>query len=132
MTRHKFRVIGLLVAEALLIYGGIILAVYIRVGLVGMEFELDSKTGQLTWDSPIREGAYNIAIRIEEFRNGISVGYVIRDMQIYIATCSNRPPVVTNQSPACIIAGQTLTRFVTATDPDTQNLIMLTRRKLTS
>lgn len=45
MTGHKFRVIGLLIAEALLIYGGIVLAVYFRVGLVGMEFELDSKNG---------------------------------------------------------------------------------------
>ncbi|MEZ4685861.1 MAG: hypothetical protein R3B47_07275 [Bacteroidia bacterium] len=35
-----------------------------------------------TWNVPPKLGVYNVAFRVEEFRQGISLGYVIRDMVI--------------------------------------------------
>ncbi len=47
-------------------------------------FLLDSITGNLIWDSPIVSGDYNIAILIEEWRQGIKIGSIIRDVQFQI------------------------------------------------
>lgn len=65
---------------------------------------IDAVTGDLTWDSPLMAGEYNIAILIEEWRNGILIGSMVRDMQITIAPCDNEPPVV-EVNDTCIIAG---------------------------
>lgn len=91
------------------------------------KFELNPRTGQLIWDAPKFDGTYNIAIRIEEFRNGVSVGFVIRDMQILISICSNQPPIIADISSDCIIAGEKLSRFITANDPDIPDLVLLTK-----
>jgi FlaA1/EpsC-like NDP-sugar epimerase len=44
-NRFSLRTIGLLFADAAIIYGGIILALYIRVGLTGVDFELNERNG---------------------------------------------------------------------------------------
>lgn len=86
---------------------------------------LDPITGNLIWDSPKFQGEYNVAFVIEEWREGVLVGLVERDMQITAAACSNNPPNITPLNDTCIIAGETLIQGVTATDPD-GNLIELT------
>jgi len=83
---------------------------------------LDSITGDLYWDSPIQQGEYNIAILIEEWRNGVKIGSIERDMQIIITACNNRPPVIETLNDTCIEAGMTLTFDVKAYDPDSTNL----------
>ena len=88
-------------------------------------FELDELSGDLIWDSPVMQGEYNIAMLIEEWRNGVKIGSVTRDMQIIIAACNNDPPVIQTIWDTCIEAGSTLTFRVTATDPD-GDLITLT------
>ena len=47
-------------------------------------FSLDAITGDLLWDSPIALGDYNFAMLIEEWRLGIEIGYVQRDIQIHV------------------------------------------------
>ena len=49
MTANKFslRTIGLLLADAAIIYGGVILALYLRLGAEGMRYELNEKNGWL-------------------------------------------------------------------------------------
>lgn len=88
-------------------------------------FELNEVTGDLTWDSPVMQGEYNIAMLIEEWRNGILIGSVTRDMQILIASCDNEIPEIQTIMDTCIEAGSTLSFRVTATDPD-GDLITLT------
>jgi len=68
---------------------------------------LDNRTGTLVWQSPQRAGEYNIAIEISEFRRGIKIGSVIRDMQILVlATCKdNAPPSITGVRDTCVVAG---------------------------
>ncbi len=44
-TRFSTRTIGLLLADAAIIYGGIILALYLRVGFSGSDFELNDRNG---------------------------------------------------------------------------------------
>jgi gliding motility-associated-like protein len=85
---------------------------------------LDSITGDFFWDSPPQQGEFNIAILIEEWRNGIKIGSVLRDMQIIIVACDNRPPFI-EANDTCVEAGKTLIMPVRAIDPDS-NLVTLT------
>lgn len=79
---------------------------------------LDSITGDLVWDSPPYQGEYNIAILIEEWREGVKIGSVLRDMQIIVVACNNKPPAIDPIQDTCVEAGQQLTFTVTAHDPD--------------
>ncbi|MDP1726739.1 MAG: T9SS type A sorting domain-containing protein [Bacteroidota bacterium] len=47
-------------------------------------FQLNAN-GEIYWEHPIKNGIYNYCIKISEFRNGILIGYVIREEQIFIA-----------------------------------------------
>ncbi|MFY0674723.1 MAG: gliding motility-associated C-terminal domain-containing protein [Bacteroidia bacterium] len=99
-------------------------------------FSLDPITGDLIWDSPKRPGIYNIAIKISEYRRVITsdgssfyrqIGYIIRDMQIFVIKCNNDPPDIVPINDTCIVAGggNTLIIDVVATDPDPQSIITL-------
>lgn len=72
---------------------------------------IDPVTGDLTWDSPTISGEYNIAILIEEWRNGVLIGSMVRDMQITVAPCDNEPPVV-EVNDTCVIAGSRIDQLV--------------------
>ncbi len=87
-------------------------------------FEIDAVTGTITWDNPILQGEYNIAFLIEEWRNGIRIGYVTRDMQITIIACDNESPVINTLQDTCVMAGDTLSFLVSATDPDDDQLVI--------
>jgi gliding motility-associated-like protein len=86
---------------------------------------LNAVSGDLLWDSPTQPGEFNIAILIEEWRNGRKIGAVLRDMQIIVIACQNQPPVIEPLSDTCIEAGKILRFRVKAYDPDS-NLVTLT------
>lgn len=79
---------------------------------------IDPVTGELYWDYPTINGEFNVAILIEEWRNGVRIGYVIRDMQIFVTPCNNDPPVIEPLKDTCVMVGDTLTFTVTASDPN--------------
>jgi gliding motility-associated-like protein len=87
-------------------------------------FTLNPVTGDLIWDSPTLVGEFNVAFLIKEWRNGINIGYVERDMQIDITPSADFPPVITPLNDICVTAGALINFNVTATDPD-NNLITL-------
>ena len=88
-------------------------------------FEMDSVTGELRWENPMLQGEYNVAFIVEEWRGGVKIGSVIRDMQILIAACNNDLPVINCLSDTCVEAGQQLFFSVSASDPN-QNQVELT------
>lgn len=80
---------------------------------------INSTTGDFVWDFPVLSGTYNISIRIQEYRNGVLIGEVIRDMQIDVFPgCINNPPVINVQNKVCVEANSRLSIPVTATDVD--------------
>jgi len=82
-------------------------------------FAIDINTGQLTWNKPIQEGHYNWAILIREFRGGKLIGFVVRDMQVYInGNCNNSPPIISVQKDTCIEANQLVQKIIRASDPN--------------
>ncbi|MFT6844522.1 MAG: gliding motility-associated-like protein [Flavobacteriales bacterium] len=83
---------------------------------------IDSQTGELIWNEPKEEGEYNVAMQIDEYRDGILMGYVVRDMQINVRSCTNRAPEFLGSNDTCIEAGSTLLLAIKATDPDSNNV----------
>lgn len=85
---------------------------------------INELTGDFVWDTPMNIGEYNVAIEIEEWRNGIKIGSIIRDMQIEVEETDNNPPGITPLNDYCITAGETLTFTVTASDEDFDNITL--------
>ncbi|MCR5646386.1 MAG: gliding motility-associated C-terminal domain-containing protein [Bacteroidales bacterium] len=81
-------------------------------------FDIDPATGILQWENPMLQGEYNVAILIEEWRQGVKVGSVIRDMQILVEACNNNLPQINAISDTCVVAGSILDFVVSALDPD--------------
>jgi len=84
-------------------------------------------TGDMVMDVPNAIGLYNVAILIKEFRNGIQVGNVLRDLQIRVFPgCNNSAPVIQSNSLYCVEAGNQLGFAISATDPNAVDDITLT------
>lgn len=79
---------------------------------------VDAVTGDFVWNTPDTAGDYNFAMIIREWRNGANISSIIRDFQVTIAACSNRPPVITVPRDTCIIAGTILQASISAIDSD--------------
>lgn len=82
------------------------------------QITLNPYTGEFIWNAPQQEGIYNIAFLIREYRNGVQIGNMIRDMQIIVKNLNNKPPVVNELKDTCILIGQKLNITVHASDPD--------------
>ena len=81
-------------------------------------FKVDSISGDLIWDAPTDTGKYNVAMLIDEWRNGIKIGSVERDMQIEVFETNNKPPVNGPLKNICVQAGDSIDFVVTSTDPN--------------
>jgi gliding motility-associated-like protein len=86
---------------------------------------VDSLTGDLVWDRPDVQGVFNFAIEISEIRNGIVVGRVLRDLQVFVGFCDNDPPVIAQLQDTCVEAGTLLQYAITATDPNPTDVVTL-------
>ena len=78
---------------------------------------LDPITGDLIWNAPLVEGEYNVAFFVDEWRNGVKIGSVNRDMQILVRPNPNKRPIL-NVKDTCIVAGTFFEGEVISTDPD--------------
>ena len=87
-------------------------------------FEIDPITGELYWENPMLQGEYNVAFMVEEWRHGIKVGSVIRDMQILISVCDNDLPDIQCEDQYCLEAGQQLDFIISASDPNSNNVTL--------
>jgi len=79
-------------------------------------------TGDLTWITPIDSGIFNVAMDVEEWRSGVKIGNIVRDMQIEVYNTDNHPPVQNDPGNFCIEAGTTLSFDVVATDQDRDSI----------
>jgi len=85
---------------------------------------IDPVTGDFLWDAPTLNGEFNIAILIEEWRNGVRIGFVMRDMQIFVSSCNNLPPVIAPINDTCVLVGDTLVMQISASDPNNQQVTL--------
>ncbi len=69
---------------------------------------MNSITGEFVWQAPKLPGEYNIAIRIDEYRNGLLLNSIIRDMQILVRECDSTPPIIDVIDEICVVAGDSI------------------------
>ena len=79
---------------------------------------IDPRTGDFVWDAPQIQGDYNITIKINEYREGVLLNSIIRDMQIFVRACDNRPPEIESIDEICVVAGEEVLFDIIATDVD--------------
>ena len=77
---------------------------------------VDSISGDLIWDTPADTGIFNVAMEIQEWRNGKKIGIVVRDMQIEVFNTKNKPPVNGPFQNYCVEVGDTVDFIFSATD----------------
>ncbi|MFN0201336.1 MAG: gliding motility-associated C-terminal domain-containing protein [Bacteroidia bacterium] len=82
-------------------------------------------TGVMTWVTPQTIGVYNIAYTVEEFRGGVKIGHVLRDMVIIVKVCNNNPPTIVTIQDTCIQAGSKLVFPFKAYEQDSVDSIYL-------
>ena len=98
-------------------------------------FALDSVTGELSWNAKMH-GNFVAAFLIEEYRNGVKIGEMRRDMQyIVISDTSNYLPVVSNMMsfptnsggyPYVVISpSQNYSVSLLASDPNVNDVVTL-------
>jgi gliding motility-associated-like protein len=86
---------------------------------------IDAVTGDLVWNTPVDTGIYNIAIEIEEWRMGVKIGSISRDMQIDVYSTDNRPPLNMQLMDFCVEAGDLIEYDIISTDPDSNQVVQL-------
>lgn len=86
-------------------------------------FTINPLTGEVRWNSPKLQGEYNIAIKIKEYRNGVLINVILRDMQILIRACENEPPTIGSIDEICVIAGTKLDLDIAINDPNTNQKV---------
>lgn len=89
-----------------------------------VRFDLDTRTGEIRWNSPNMLGEYNIALIVEEWkvipgRRALKLGEVTRDMQITVRGTLNQRPILKIPNDTCVVAGTLLRGNVSATDGNT-------------
>ncbi|MES2730302.1 MAG: gliding motility-associated C-terminal domain-containing protein [Bacteroidota bacterium] len=82
-------------------------------------FSINATKGDLIWDAPAKPGEYNVAFTVVEWRNGIAISEIIRDMQIIVKDCNDKRPQLIIPNDTCVAAGYKFQNvLITATDPD--------------
>ena len=85
---------------------------------------VDSISGDLIWDTPADTGIFNVAMEIQEWRDGKKIGVVVRDMQIEVFNTKNKPPVNGPLSNYCAEVGDTVDFIFSATDENNDFLTL--------
>ncbi|MCK5822059.1 MAG: gliding motility-associated C-terminal domain-containing protein [Bacteroidales bacterium] len=79
-------------------------------------------TGDLIWAAPADTGKYNVAMTIEEWRKGVQIGRIQRDMQIEVFLTDNKPPEIEDIGLFCILANEEFSYNINAIDPDNDSI----------
>ena len=91
------------------------------------EIYVDPISGDLVWDAPMEIGIYNVAMEIEEWRKGIKISSIVRDIQIEVEDTDNEPPVIEEIEDLCVESGTYIHFDVTATDPDLDLITLIAK-----
>ena len=88
---------------------------------------IDPTTGEIRWDSPKTQGEVNITIRINEYREGVLINSLIRDMQVTVTSCIDdpTPPTINTPDEICVVAGELIDLNVMTDDVDEGDLLQI-------
>lgn len=95
-----------------------------EAGQTPANFSMNAITGDLIWDAPVTRGLYNVAFVVEEWRDGVKIGEIIRDMQIIVEDARNDRPKLDPIEQICVEAGTLINRTIRATDKNGDRLTL--------
>jgi hypothetical protein len=89
---------------------------------------LDTTNGNISF-RPMKAEVTIMVIKVKEFRNGVKIGEVRRDIQVIVTTCtSNNPPSITtpnNIRAKEVCPGQTVTFNFSTSDPNSTDTLSI-------
>ena len=88
-------------------------------------FTVNPRTGDVCWDAPVEAGQYNYAFVIQEWRNGVLIGEITRDVQVIVIDANNRRPLIDPIADICVEAGTLVTQNIRVTDPDGNRVVVV-------
>lgn len=93
-------------------------------------FNLNPITGDITF-TPTQQQIGVTAIRVDEYRNGVLIGSVTRDMQFIILNCNNALPTAsgingTNSFRDTVCAGSQISFNINSADANTADVVTMT------
>ncbi len=89
-------------------------------------FSINAVTGDMVWDAPFVPGFYNVAFIVEEWRNGVKIGEITRDMQIIVVEANNDRPRLDSIPDLCVEAGTLIQQAIRAVDRNGDPLTLTT------
>lgn len=63
-------------------------------------YRLDNRTGDLTWDAPVEQGNYSVAITVGEYRSGILISQTLIEISLVVVDRPGTPGVIPPYEPA--------------------------------
>ncbi|QJD78618.1 T9SS type A sorting domain-containing protein [Spirosoma rhododendri] len=63
-------------------------------------FVLNGRTGELIWNAPTRQGQYDIAVYINEYRNGINISQTLEEISLFAVDQPGTPVTIPAYEPA--------------------------------
>ena len=93
-------------------------------------FAIENSTGRISFRATVAQRSV-VTVLVQEFRNGVFVGSIVRDMQFLVRDCANELPIIsgidsTSRFDTVACGGQNLVMNFVATDPDSGQTINLT------
>lgn len=86
------------------------------------DLTINPVTGILTWNAPQTLGLFNVALQVNEWRNGIRVSFSVRDFPIDVFESNNKVPIITKVRDTCVTTNQLLAFPANIVDPDGDRL----------
>ena len=78
----------------------------------GGNLTINEETGTVCWNNPMMQERFNFTIKITEWRNGVSIGSVLRDVQLTVKSkLYQYSPQILSIQDTCIVAGESLTFY---------------------
>lgn len=79
-------------------------------------FKLNSKTGELVWDSPAQSGNYSTALHISEYRKGVLISQTTQEITLVVDDLPGTPSIIPPYEPA--MEGTIVTAIINYADAD--------------
>jgi hypothetical protein len=95
-----------------------------EAGTSGATFTVNPRTGDVCWDAPAEAGQYNYAFIIQEWRQGVLIGEITRDVQVIVIDSPNKRPLIDPLTDVCAEAGSLITQPIRVVDPDGHRLVV--------
>ncbi|WP_080236549.1 T9SS type A sorting domain-containing protein [Spirosoma rigui] len=63
-------------------------------------YTLDKRRGILTWDAPVEQGNYSLALTVDEYRNGLFISQTVIELTLQVVDRPGTPGVIPPYQPA--------------------------------